>query len=65
MKLSVVSLLQSATLPNWHWKLGPWEESIDAKKFSSKTPQDVWPHPRQEDDQETDAMGSEVEGESC
>ena len=66
IKLSVTSLLQSAGVPNWHWKQGNWDEVVKSQKYNKRQPDDSWPAPRQENEDETEASEeSEVEGEQC
>ena len=64
LKFAVVGLLSSATIPNWHHALVAWEKAVNSGKFSSRSPQDVWPPPRVEDDVDTEVEdSSEGEGE--
>ena len=64
LKFAVVGLLSSATIPNWHHTRVAWEKSVNSGKFSFRSPQDVWPPPRVEDDVDTEVEdSSEGEGE--
>ena len=63
IKLAVVGLLSSATIPNWHHSRAAWEKAVNSRKFSSRAPQEVWPAPRVEDDADTELeSSSESEG---
>ena len=62
IKKSVVRVLQSGMLPNWHYKRGQFEDSVKAKKYKKKEPEQVWPDPLQEDDVDT-SVESFGEGE--
>ena len=64
IKRAVAELLQSATLANWHWKRGHFDEAVRTKKFEKRSPVDCWPSPRAEDNMDTEESegGSESEG---
>ena len=64
IKKAVVALMQSAVMPNWHWKRGQWDEAIRTKKYSRRHPEDRWPAPVEEDGQDTESEESGTEGES-
>lgn len=66
VKVAVASLLRSAVMPNWHERVGTWEDSIKNKKWAKRVPKELWCQPRVEDDEETGAEDedSESEGES-
>ena len=63
IKKSVVGLMQSAVLPNWHRSCGPWTDAVKAKKYAKRHPEERWPAPIEEDDQETQSEESDAEGE--
>jgi len=64
IKKAVSLLLQSATLPNWHWKRGHYDDAVRTKKFDKRVPGECWPTPRAEDNLDTEeSEGSESEGE--
>ena len=62
VKGSVVGVLQSGVMPNWHAKRGQFEEAIKAKNYSKRMAEFSWPDPIQEDDNETSSSEPE-EGE--
>ena len=64
VKVAVASLLRSAVMPNWHERVGTWEDSIKNKKWAKRVPKELWLQPRVEDDEETGTEDSESEGES-
>ena len=62
IKKSVVRVLQSGMLPNWHYKRSKFDDSVKTKNYKKKEPDYVWPDPLQEDDADT-SVESFGEGE--
>ena len=62
IKKSVVKVLQSGMVPNWHFKRGQFEESVKVKKYKKKEPDVMWPDVLPENDVDT-SVESITEGE--
>ena len=53
IKKSVVKVLQSGMVPNWHFKRGNFEETWKSKKWKRKEPDSTWPDVWPENDVDT------------
>ena len=62
IKKSVVRVLQSGMVPNWHYKRGQFEDSVKSKKYKTKKPESTWPDVWPENDVDT-SVESITEGE--
>ena len=66
VKSTAATMMQSATMPNWHFNYEKWANSVRDKSYQRREPLVRWPAPLEEnnDDTEESDAGDDTDGET-